>query len=341
MTDLIIPFYNNEEEVIKTLLSIGKCEFIEITLVDDCSSTISKNFLDTIKFLQELLNVKIQIIKTKCNSGPGEARQFGLNSTNNEYIIFLDAGDLFATPRSLSQMIKIIDNDFISQVISFQHYEETKDGIFKIIPSSNNRVCGKIYRRSFLKKYNIEFPKANSRANEDTVFNQHCRLIGYYIKDTMDIDIYKEYEDIMCIWTWNDNSLTRSNNCAFYYKEQNDGLAKNAIYILNNLTQNNISQNIIDRYMYDIFIYMYLNYVGCCNKRPEFISDSFDGAYYLYKNYFTHNQIDTKLFTQVYWVNMSNENGLHQESFLYNQIPTISIFDFINMLQKRYEEEKF
>ena len=77
MIDLIIPYYKNKQGIIDTLNSIN-FDIFEVTVVDDASEE------------EYDLDYPIHYILNEVNSGPGNARQNGIQHTSNDYIMFID-----------------------------------------------------------------------------------------------------------------------------------------------------------------------------------------------------------------------------------------------------------
>lgn len=99
---IIIPAYNEENKIIKTLENIVDIDEInEILVVDDGSSD------NTFEFAKKVKSEKIKLHKLEKNSGKGYALNFGLKNIdkNSEIIGFLDA-DLGETS---SEVIKLIN----------------------------------------------------------------------------------------------------------------------------------------------------------------------------------------------------------------------------------------
>lgn len=167
MIDIIMPVYNARSTLFATLCSIAFQSIkdkLVLHIVDDCSSEAYDDIVN--KFSSEL---NIKIYKLDKNSGPGMARQFILEKTSNEYIVFMDSDDLFYSHCSLEKLYKKICS-------TNSHY------VSGMVFNEKNHVCGytlsdlhgKIYRRSFLKEKKISFP--NSRVHEDNVFNNLVRV---------------------------------------------------------------------------------------------------------------------------------------------------------------------
>lgn len=120
---VIIPLFNKENFIEKTLDSVLKQKFndFEIIIVDDCSTD---NSLDkTINFSDS----RIRIIKNKKNQGLSAARNIGIKNSISEYITFIDADDLWK-PNFLNEIVELI-NLFPQAKIFGTNYEEiTSDG---------------------------------------------------------------------------------------------------------------------------------------------------------------------------------------------------------------------
>ena len=99
MLDIIIPTYKNKEALVRSLESIPNYQELSITVVDDCSGL---DYTD----LQEKYNFRL--IELQQNVGPGVAREIGIVSTHEPYILFLDTGDYFIEG-ALSEVLGIIN----------------------------------------------------------------------------------------------------------------------------------------------------------------------------------------------------------------------------------------
>lgn len=90
MISIIIPLYNKEGTIIRTLSSILSQEYddYEVIIVDDGSTD---NGLEIVKSLQ---SEKIIII-CQTNKGPSAARNSGVRHAKGEWIVFMDADDWF------------------------------------------------------------------------------------------------------------------------------------------------------------------------------------------------------------------------------------------------------
>jgi glycosyltransferase involved in cell wall biosynthesis len=92
MLNIIIPNYNSEKTINKTLSSLvaqTNKKFI-VTVIDDCSTD---NSVDIIESYKKILPIRTILLPE--NKGVGNARQVGLDSNECDYICFLDSDDMF------------------------------------------------------------------------------------------------------------------------------------------------------------------------------------------------------------------------------------------------------
>lgn len=205
MLNIIIPHYNNYEglkDLLKSL-SLQTKKTFKITVVDDCSNNFEEIKELIKKFSSEL---KIELLQTPKNGGPGAARQYGLDNINEmffDYVAFADSDD-FLLPRAVELLYKSAkrsDADVVSSPIICEQYSND----VKIKNTNWTWLHGKIYKVSFLKQNNICFP--NIRANEDVTFNI---LVNELAQTKVFID------DEVYLWRNNKDSITRKDN--FYEK---------------------------------------------------------------------------------------------------------------------------
>ena len=108
MVDVIIPAYNAHgtiERALQSLIQQINKEVIKVYIINDGSDTDYSNIVNS---YSEELDIEQITIK---NSGPGFARQKGLNCSHNEYILFLDADDYLYDEYALINLL--IRNLFI------------------------------------------------------------------------------------------------------------------------------------------------------------------------------------------------------------------------------------
>ena len=271
MLDIIIPTYRNKPGLIKTLQSINHdiMPYTTVTVIDDCSGLYYYNdILEQFPFIRILYNKK--------NIGPGMTRQYGIESTKEPYITFIDTEDYFINNKIQMIAINTIKDNPNKVIFSWPYLSNNK-----LSNHSNNRLHGRIYSRAFLKKYHISFCPESSYANEDVGFNRLCRLI---IADKK-LEVMR-LTDPMVVYYNNPNSITRQDNHAFFYNQQNRALSLNIIHIIKIAKEIGLSDNIILDEIDTIMAGLYYTFLCTINTRPEFSEEAWNGTKIFYDNLF-------------------------------------------------------
>jgi glycosyltransferase involved in cell wall biosynthesis len=99
---VIVPLYNKEKSIRSTIESILNQTFpnFELIIVNDGSTD------DSLKVAQSFNDPRIKIIN-KTNGGVSSARNLGIEISKNQYIVFLDADDLWL-PFCLEEFCRLI-----------------------------------------------------------------------------------------------------------------------------------------------------------------------------------------------------------------------------------------
>ncbi len=91
MVDIIVPVYNTPlKDLERSLNSIYNQTFKNylVYIIDDGSNDLTKDFLDN--YVKDKNNF---IVKHIVNSGVSNARNLGIQLSNNKYITFVDSDD--------------------------------------------------------------------------------------------------------------------------------------------------------------------------------------------------------------------------------------------------------
>lgn len=199
MIDLIIPIYNEENNLNKLLGSIcaqTKEHAFMVTFVNDHSTD---NSMKILKRWQNFVNFPMQILTppTKLKY-PGLVRQYGIERTKCEYIMFCD-GDDELLPQAIEYLniaAKTKNADIIaSHFIIEGDKEDTEQGLKQ---GGMTWLHGNLYKRQFLEQNGIHF---QSGYNEDGTFNLWCILSTNNIF---------ECDKATYLWKNNKESITRS-----------------------------------------------------------------------------------------------------------------------------------
>ncbi|OAZ03213.1 glycosyltransferase family 2 protein [Flavobacterium succinicans] len=117
---VIIPLYNKEKYIYDTIRSLAFQEKkpSQIIVVDDCSNDLSLIHLKEALsfFAPQFLQTAIQIIELDKNTGPGNARNIGIQLATGELISFLDADDCY-TPTCIREVGSIMEEENLDVVI--------------------------------------------------------------------------------------------------------------------------------------------------------------------------------------------------------------------------------
>lgn len=274
---IIIPAYNAKETICDTLDSIARQKLsisYEVILVNDCSLY---DYNDIISIYKD--KFLIREIKTKTNVGPGGSRQYGIDNSQSNYIIFIDSDDLFVGEDSLSKMYNALkEKDADLLIANFIYRRDNKEIIKK-----NNLVWlhGKMYKREFINNYSIRFN--NSRANEDNGFNRLILLLEPKI-------IF--FDEEVYIYNENPNSITRKDNRAYRFYGI-EGFCFNMNWAMDGALERGSSKKIIAQLSIDVLATLYIYYLGLqdeydVNKILEWGKD-IKNKYLLYSNLLPDN----------------------------------------------------
>ena len=256
LLDIIIPQYKEKNEDIKPLLdSINNQELVDfnnikLTIVNDCSDVL----LDE-DFLKSFKNLNISYIRNDKNTGPGLARQKGIDSTSSDYIMFCDSDDELFDKKALHIIIDFISKkepDYLVTNIAIEA-EDSDKFIIKKGKDTFPWMHGKVYKRKFLSENGIRFhPKV--RHLEDSFFT--TSILGTIKPENITYLDFTTYR-----WKKNDTSLTRIKRKYSYTVETFDDFFDSPIYTYEFLVSKNsyLKFNYLISFTLGIYIVLYSN----------------------------------------------------------------------------------
>lgn len=253
MINIIIPVYKAHDTIQTTLHSIAMQRYVEYntTLVVDGEDQGSYDYL------KDFFDITIYYMEK--NGGPGVARQYGIDHTDGEWISFVDADDTLLTAVSLHNMFKVINDNVV--VVSCNFFEEKKDRTMHLHENDMVWMHSKLYRRTFLEKYNIRFN--DTRANEDVGFNTQCQC---YANEHEQIYLSK---DLGYLWQWRDGSTVRTDNAAFTYNQSVEGYVINKQYAFNNVIETKGLDDPTKFFILSGLAHIFMKYMGAIIKAPK------------------------------------------------------------------------
>ena len=335
--DVIIPAFNVPDNIIFRCLASIACQDIvddvEVTIVDDAST--EQNYANVAKKFESFM--KINILRYEKNGGPGVARQYGLDHTTNGYVTFIDADDTFNGAfalKALRNSIEVNDGLFHMAVGVFDevHEEGLKPGDGPILMAHERDMVwmfGKLYRRSFIDKYNIHFHET-SRANEDNGFNTMIRLCSSEQEQINFIPTHVYY------WHENPNSITRANNCQYSYgssiRDSFYGYVENMIFAVKEAKKRNPYNGFITQWAVDCMLNIYEYYIECYARAKDHAETNFKWC----KKYF--DEVYKDLEKDIPNEKLAEQyNGIMRNAYMGNKlngiIPCMGIFEFLDKLR--------
>lgn len=196
--EIIIPSYNCSSTLDRTLASLEAQtdNDFSVHIVDDCST----EDLTSILCRHDKLNLKVT--RNDINLGCGMSRQVGIDTTNADYIAFLDSDDVLM-PYTVETWRNAAEKSPETDVFHSTFYEQTVNSdrkpVLKLIPDGFTWCHGKLYKVSFIKKYDIR-NNPEIRYMDDSFFNSMCSELGEM--SIIQIPMY--------MWLNNNSSITRN-----------------------------------------------------------------------------------------------------------------------------------
>ncbi len=181
---VIIPVYNVEKYLEQCLAGVVGQSYknLEIILVDDGSSDGSPAICDTYAAKDERV-----IVYHNPNHGPSYSRNFGIDHSRGEYLLFIDSDD-WVDENYVANLVKAIEETHSELAISPYYFaypdrsvldsvdEKKLTGVLAEDLARLYRLtagpCCKLYRRDIVCNKDIRFVLGRSYS-EDRVFNYH------------------------------------------------------------------------------------------------------------------------------------------------------------------------
>ncbi len=200
---VIIPAYNCADTIKNAVDSVlnQSCDNIEMIIVNDGSTDSTADVLNEIS----MSDGRVKVFYQK-NSGPAEARNFGIKNSSGDYVLFLDSDDKFTA--DAFEKINWYLNDNETQMLIFGFSQiftdsgKRKNYCFDSMYAENlsdigdrfgalyrsdvlNQVWNKAFLRKMLIENNITFP--DLKYGEDRIFCARCLKHARGIKITDEI----------------------------------------------------------------------------------------------------------------------------------------------------------
>lgn len=205
LISVVMPIYNGEKFIEKGIESVLSQSYnkVELILVNDGSKDGSLEICRAYEKNDE----RVRVID-KENGGVGDSRTAGLRAATGEYVAFIDQDDWYDIDALslLYEKAKEGDADMVIgsyKLVNADGSVRTSWKLDKNLSWTKYRIVapwGKLYKRSFLSKYDIHFPAI--KISEDTYFNM-CAISHTDRIDILDKPVYN--------WLYNEASESRTN----------------------------------------------------------------------------------------------------------------------------------
>ena len=317
--DVIIPAHKAQNTILRTLSSIAQQTILDkivVTIVNDADGIGYQKFID---MFGDVMDIKELVMDT--NGGPGVARQYGIDNTTCPYFTCIDADDTFANAYSLELLVKKADENKEYHTI-IGSFAEEHEGL-NFVSHSNDMVWmfGKLYKRDFIKKYDIRFNE--TRANEDNGFNTIIRLVSSEDEKVMFLS------DIVYFWHWKEDSITRINNCQYSYDQSFVGYVDNMIYAIKHAKKVKPFNNYIDMWAIQIMAQLYIYYYQTVKRDPRFTEQNYAKCKEYYDKVFKEieQRIDKKILDDIFAQTMAQQS-VNMQDFVAEK----TVYQFIKEL---------
>lgn len=331
--DVIVPCYKAHEKLPKLLGSIIAqtiSDEVDVTLVNDADK---KDYSEIVKKFSPFLSIKE--VKLEKNGGPGVARQFGFDNTNNPLVTYIDADDTFSGAFALHILRKQLLAEPYNAICIGSFVEEHREqNIYLNHENDTIWMFGKLYKRDFLNRHKIRFN--DTRANEDNGFNMLCKLMAN------EQEQIKFIKDVVYYWHENPNSITRVNNCQYSYDQSFVGYTDNMIWAITEAEKRNPFNGQILLQKVETMLNLYEYYIETVERDKRFVEQNWNCCVKFYKEVYREvkDKIPEDVFKQVY---NNILKGAYLGDKLVQIIPCMGIYEFLEELEnevKKCDTEK-
>jgi glycosyltransferase involved in cell wall biosynthesis len=269
---------------------------ITVTLIKDGG----ENYNDIIDRLSPHLDIRQ--IGYKENKGVAYARNYGIDQTNGEFIVFLDSDDVLSNTFALRVLLDKMETE--KAVIGIGGFLEETDP-FGVIPHTKDSsfIHGKMYRRSFLEKYNIRFNE-QTRCNEDVGFNTLCLML-------QGDDTIITTEFIVSYWLRNPDSIVRKNRIEYEDRDSFLGYVDNMIYVFNELKKRNVNNQKVLQDKITTMERLYILYKQRLERSPQFKDINLQACKKYYNEVYKDLNVNYRLLETSYNI-LKPEIGLNE-----------------------------
>lgn len=173
---IVIPVWNQEELICRSIKSVPDREDIEVIVVNDGSTDRTKEVIE--EHREEFLS-NFTYLELEENQGVANALNLGLKNIKGDYYMALGSDDYLIT----SEFNKFVDTQLDGTDMVYFNLRVNDGSLFRLNEETYTIFVGstKAYRTEFIK--DITYPRGK-RALEDITFDTHVRILNPTIKFT-------------------------------------------------------------------------------------------------------------------------------------------------------------
>ena len=322
----LVPQYKETEETISFLLDsiesqihVDKKDVGVIICSDGGEYVLNQEFLDKYSY-------DIQYVICE-HRGVSATRNSALLLSDAEYVMFCDADDGFVSNIGVYSLIRSLDLNPKSEMLSCKIFvEDIIDGFpeFSIGEHNNIFVHGKVFRREFLIENELFFDE-RLKIHEDSYF---CNIINFYAKNK----VYNN-NSFYC-WRKNPNSVS---NQEYYFVKTMWRLLLTNNSLVNFMKSIDVKIEIISESVVDVVLQLYCelqNKEWYLEEHKEYLDRTYGVLYwYIMKNIDYYNAASEEKFKSTL---KSVRDGHH-----YKTVEWFTVDQFIETIQsyKEYAEQ--
>ncbi|MDR0299498.1 MAG: glycosyltransferase family 2 protein [Streptococcaceae bacterium] len=246
---IIIPFKDQTEKDLAIVLGsinnqIGiDFSLVDVHLVNDGGSPINLSLFEI------FANLELHYHELTENVGPGLARQYGIDHSESEYLMFMDSDDELHFVGALLEFFNVVKDSGDHQLIVGRYIEQfvVENGEFRYLTHPLvdwKAVYAKWFNRAYLKEKGLHF-YPSLRIFEDTYFvGLSCQLAS---------DIYY-LDSVAYSWLYNSDSLVRKDGKSFEYQTHVWAL-ENRLYLekIREMQPENLRRD-LENYVCDVYM---------------------------------------------------------------------------------------
>lgn len=322
----LVPQYKENEETISFLLDsiesqiyVNKKDMGVIICSDGGEYELNREFLDKYSY-------DIQYVICE-HRGVSATRNSALLLSDAEYVMFCDADDGFVSNIGVYSIIRSLDLNPKSEMLSTKIFvEDNINGFpeFTIGDHNNTFVHGKVFRREFLIEHELFFDE-RLKIHEDSYF---CNIINFYANNK----IYNN--NAFYCWRKNPNSVS---NQKYYFVNTMWRLllTNNSLVVF--MKSINVKSEIICESVVDVILQLYCelqNDEWYLKEHKEQLDRTYGVLYwYIMKNIDYYNEVSEDKFKSI----LKNVREGHH----YRTIEKFTIDQFIHNIEsyKVYAEQ--